>query len=508
MLRLTAISFIIALFIGGKPAAEIIHVPAGADLQQAIDRARPGDAIVLAPGATYIGNFRLPVKPGSQLITIRTAHHDALPRAGQRVSPAHAPLLAKLKSPNRQPALQTAPGAHHWRLQLLEFVANEDGAGDIITLGDGSRAQKASADVPREIVIDRCFVHGDPVKGQKRGIALNSGSTVIIESYISDIKAKGQESQAIAGWNGPGPYTIENNYLEGAGENFLLGGADPAIPGLVPQDVVFRRNHLSKPVRWREEGWLVKNLFELKNARRVLIEANLLEYSWQHGQAGYAIVFTPRNQEGGAPWVVVEDITMRLNMVRHAGAGLQIIGDDSNHPSGPTRRVKIVDNLFYGIDSTRWGGNGAFALIGDGPNDITIVHNTIHQSGNIVMAYGGTKASPEQVPGFRFRDNLVRHNLYGIHGVDRAVGLDTLQAFFPGVDFRSNAIGGGDPRLYPSGNLFVSAEEFDAEFQNAKTGDFRLRANSRFRGRASDGKDLGADIAALTRALGARRRAN
>ena len=84
------------------------------------------------------------------------------------------------------------------------------------------------------------LVRGDPAKGQKRGIALNSASTTIRNSYIGDIKAVGQESQAIAGWNGPGPYTIENNFLEAAGVNILFGGADPAIPDLVPSDITIR----------------------------------------------------------------------------------------------------------------------------------------------------------------------------------------------------------------------------------------------------------------------------
>ena len=502
---LTAVFFVLALLAGFGRASDVIIVPAGGDLQQAIDRARPGDVILLAAGATYLGNITLPNKPGNQFITIRTASRDELPRAGQRVLPSHAAHLAKIKSPNTQPALRTAPGAHHWRLQLLEFPSTRDGIGDIITLGDGSSAQRSLQEVPFELIVERCFIHGDPEKGQKRGIALNSASTTIVDSYVSDIKAKGQDSQAIAGWNGPGPYKIENNYLEAAGENFMLGGADPAIHGLIAQDVTFRRNHLSKPVAWRQEGWLVKNLFELKSARRVLVEANLLEYSWLHGQGGYAILLTPRNQDGGAPWSAVEDVTIRLNIVRHAGAGLQIIGEDNNHPSGTTQRVKISDNLFYGIDAEKWGGTGAFALVGNGPNDITIVHNTIYQTGNILMADGGTKESPRQIRGFRFRDNLVRHNQYGVHGTDRAVGLDTLGAFFPGVDFQSNAIAGGDSRLYPSGNLFVSEDAFAAHFENAPAGDFRLRADSRFRRRASDGRDLGADMEALTRVFGARR---
>ncbi len=73
----------------------------------------------------------------------------------------------------------------------------------------------------------------------------------ILNSYVSDIKAINADSQAINGYNGAGPFTIENNYLEAAGENVLFGGADPAVANLVPSDIVLRRNHLFKPLEWR-----------------------------------------------------------------------------------------------------------------------------------------------------------------------------------------------------------------------------------------------------------------
>ena len=485
-------------------ADDVITVGQGADLQHALDRARPGDTVVLSPGIVYTGNFVLPNKNGSEFITVRTAAADGQPRDGVRVQPSQAPSLAKIQSPNSQPALRTAPGAHHWRLQLLEFLPTRNGAGDILALGDGGRAQSDRTQAPQQLIIDRCYIHGDLEKGQKRGIALNSATTTIANSYISDIKARGQDSQAIGGWNGPGPYVIENNYLEASGENFLLGGADPAIHGLVTEDVTFRRNHLAKPLAWREQGWQIKNLFELKNARRVLVEGNLMEHTWHQAQVGYAILLTPRNQDGAAPWAVVENVTIRRNVVRHAGGGLQITGADTNHPSGSARNIHIVDNLFYGIDAKKWGGTGAFLLIGDGPSDIIVEHNTVRQSGNIVMAYGGSKKDPLEIHRFRFRDNLISHNLYGVHGADRAPGADTLNAFFPEAVFQSNGIAGGDAKRYPSGNVFVNEEEFDRQFVNAAEGDFRLRPGSRFRGAASDRKDLGADFAALALAMGLR----
>ena len=70
----------------------------------------------------------------------------------------------------------------------------------------------------------------------------------------------------------------------------------------------------------------------------------------------------------------------------------------------------------------------------------------------MLMAYGGTKTDPKPITGFVFRDNLIRHNQYGVHGSDRAVGQDTLDAFFPGAVFESNTIAGGDSSRYPKGN--------------------------------------------------------
>ena len=91
-------------------------------------------------------------------------------------------------------------------------------------------------------MLSHLYVHGDPLLGQKRCIALNAAAVTIRDSHIADCKAVGKDTQAIGGWNGPGPYMIENNYLEGAGENVLFGGADPAITNLVADGVTFRRN--------------------------------------------------------------------------------------------------------------------------------------------------------------------------------------------------------------------------------------------------------------------------
>lgn len=495
-----ALGLVLALILSATLPAQtppIVVVGPGEDLQRALDTAVPGSTIALEPGATYVGNFVLPVHGGRAFITVRTGTGktpDAVP-AGQRVLPTDAAALATIRSPNELPALQTAAGAHHWRLVLLEFGPNATPGNDLIRLGDGSARQSSLAAVPHELEVDRCFIHGDPHQGQKRGIALNSAATRITNSYFADFKLVGQDSQAIAGWNGPGPYLIENNYLEAAGENLLFGGADASIPNLVPADITVRGNHVSKPPDWRRERWSVKNLFELKNARRVLVEHNLFEHNWEAAQAGPAILFTPRNQDGRAPWSGVADVMFRGNVVRHVAAAINVLGYDDVHPTTQTTRISIHHNLFAEVDASRWGGSGAFLLIGNGAREVSVDHNTVMQSGSVVATYG------RPTHGFVFRNNLVRHNAYGIKGDGRATGQDTIAAFFPDAVITHNVFAGGPAAIYPSGNWFPPLTTWAAQFRDYAGADYVLAASSTYRHAGSDGEDVGADPEIVAAAL-------
>jgi uncharacterized protein DUF5666 len=475
-----------AVVSAARAGAATVPVPPGGNLQQAINAAQPGDTIALAPGAVYTGSFTLPAKGGDGPVTIRTAGDAGLPGDGARISPGHAPALAVIRQGDSAPAVQTAAGAHHWRLMLLEIQGN--GTSDIVTLGDGSSAQRTVAQIAHDLVVDRVYLHGDAARGQKRGIALNSTSTTITGSYISDIKSTGQDSQAIGGWNGPGPYTITNNYLEASGENVMFGGADPSVAGLVPSDITIADNQLFKQPSWRGQGWLVKNLFELKNARRVAVVRNTFDYTWENGQTGFAIVLTGRNQDGNCPWCQVDHVTFEQNVVRHAGAGVQILGYDYTHPSQQTQAIVIRNNLFADIDSQNWGGNGYFMVLSGGPRDVTIDHNTI------ISDHGGGIVGLDGAPvlGFTFTNNLAKHNAYGFHGTDRGVGADSIAAYLPGAVIARNVMAGGSASLYPADNSFPSPALFESQFTGYGTGDYRLIPSTPWRGAATDGGDLGA----------------
>lgn len=469
-------------------AAATITVGPGGNLQQAINSASAGDTIALAPGAVFAGSFTLPAKSGDAVITIRTAGDAGLPGDGGRVSPANAGALAIVRAAGSGAAIRTAAGAHHWRLMLLEVQGI--GGGDLIALGDGSSAQTSLAQVAHHLTVDRLYIHGDAVKGQKRGIALNGASTAVTGSYISDIKLVGQDSQAICGWNGPGPFAITNNYLEAAGENIMFGGSDPAIPNLVPADITVADNYVTKQLSWRAEKWSVKNLIELKNARRVAITGNTFEHNWEGGQPGFAIVFTVRNQDGKCPWCQVDHVAFERNILRHSAAGIKILGFDNNHPSQQTQAILIRANLLYDIDSRAWGGNGYFVAMTDGARDITVDHNTVIQ----VNASGFVQIDGPPVLGFVFTNNLTTLGKYGIAGTGKGSGHSAISAYLPGSDITRNVIAGGVAGQYPGGNSFPSVAQFQAQFVAFGAGDYRLTSASAWRGAGTDGQDLGAPL--------------
>jgi hypothetical protein len=330
---------------------------------------------------------------------------------------------------------------------------------------------------------------------------MNSAYTAVINSYLSDFKRTDVDAQTIDIWNGPGPFRIENNYLEASGENLMFGGEDPKISGLVPSDIEIIANHFSKPLAWKSgdpayQGiqWSVKNLLELKNARRVLIKGNLLEYNWPQSQNGFSILFTVRNQDGTAPWSVVSDVTFEDNVLRHAGSGINILGYDDNNPSQQAQRILVKNNLFYDIGG-QWGG-GALLQVLNGAFGISFVHNTAVQSGNLITA------DEKPTTAFSYRDNIALENQYGIIGTNTGVGLPTLDAYFPGAVVTANVIVGGLPGNYPTGNYFPASIN-DVGFADTLQLDYQLTSQSPYHDRADDGTDIGVNLDALCTALSA-----
>ena len=105
----------------------------------------------------------------------------------------------------------------------------------------------------------------------------------------------------------------------------------------------------------RRKALVDQESFELKNAQRLLIDQNVFENNWADAQNGFAILFTPRGEDGVAPWATVQDVTFTNNVVRHSGGGFNIAGPDDSSPSQPSQRILIKNNLIDDIDGDKWG---------------------------------------------------------------------------------------------------------------------------------------------------------
>jgi hypothetical protein len=482
------------------------NVPAGGNLQAAIDAANPGDLIVLQAGATYTGNFILRAKSGSTYIYIRTSAPDsALPAPGTRIDPSYASSLAKIVSPNSMPAIRTSGLANYYRLVGLELTVTPTLTLNygVVTFGAGDATQTTTSSVPHDLIVDRCWIHGNDAGQIYRAVALNSARTSVIDSYITECHVVGGDAQGICGWNGPGPFKIANTYIEAAGENVMFGGADPKIPYLVPSDIEMRKNYLTKPLSWyrydasfdgvggdRTKHWTVKNAFELKNGRRVLVDGNTLEHCWVGEQAGYLVVLTPRNQGGTASWTAVQDVTFKNNVVRKAAAGVNLLGHDSPNTSQQTKRVLLQNNLFDEIGDAYWGHNGRLFQITSGTADVRIDHNTAFQTDNVITASAAANTT------FAYTNNLTPHNVYGVVGSGYGVGTPTLAHYFPGCTFQRNVLEGGPSSFYPTVNYFPATMGAVC-FVDMAGGNYRLAASSPYNNVGTDGRDLGADIDAI-----------
>jgi hypothetical protein len=428
-----------------------VRVGSGAELQAALDRADAGDTILLDAGATFRsvtpdGSFvmrRRQMPPGSW-VTIRSADKafDAggLLAPSRRVDKANTNLMPKIRAAGSAPAIRAGPGARGYRLVGLDIGADPgvQHLANLVELGSG---QDTAIDAePSDIVIDRCYLHGNDNGNIRRGVAMNGVRLAVVASYLENFHDANDDSQAIAGWNGAGPFQIVDNFLEAAGENVMFGGADPMIPNLVPADIEIRRNLMTKRLSWRTGGVPVTNAFELKNARRVIVDGNTLEHVWPSGQDGTAIVLKSVNQQGRCTWCVTEYVTFSNNVVRDAANALMInaveVGARGLPQPLPLNHVRIHNVLFQNIGGGDWPGGGKLLRIMGGASDVAITHITSGSNPNGIL---DPRDTSDRNPRFAFQFNIVERKLYGI-GTGGNEGTVTLEKNFAPFTYSDNVL--------------------------------------------------------------------
>ena len=532
-------------------------VHAGEDPSKVLAKAKCGDTIELQAGATF-GNLLVPGKPcdDSHWIIVRTSAPDSkLPAEGTRLTPCYAGVsslpgrpdlncesndnvLAKIEFSGKGGSgpVTFAPGANHYRMVGLE-ITRAPSEHCVYALVEF----KGPAD---HLVFDRLWMHGTAQDETTRGIFLGpTRYLAVVDSYFSDFHCVARtgactDAQAILGGLGDdpmGPYKIVNNFLEAAAENILFGGGKATM---APADIEIRRNHMFKPMTWMKEDpgfvggrdgnpFIVKNLFELKNAQRVLFEGNILENTWGgFSQTGFGILLTPRNQAHGlenvCPNCLVTDVTIRLCKIGHVGGGFQIAnGVDGKGRGAPKDggRYSIHDVILDDVQRSLYRGFGIFALIATAPgvsdaprlHDVKIDHVTAFVPEALLMI-GGPPGDPKMSE-FSITNSIFStgaksvvstggpadRNCSGMVGGKSAEML--LRDCFSPYTFDHNVIIGSTKDWTKDNKVVKSVADVGlSDSKESMQGNYRLLGNSRFKRAGTDQKDLGADVDAIEKA--------
>ena len=442
----------------GRPCSTTLRPRA--NITSALKAARGGAVVCLTAGAVY-GPFELPprARGDSGWIVLRTS--TDLPPAGTRILPSNAGKLAKIiQSDNAAPALTTRPGASRYMLHGLEITVGPAVTltYGLVELGNSRRDQDTMDEVPGPLILSQMYIHGSTKGEMQRCVALNSGATAIVDSWLSDCHGKGYDSQAIGSWNGPGPHLIRNNHLEGAGENVMWGGATPSIPGLVAADITFQRNYVYTPISWKGV-WTKKNLFELKNAVRVLVEENVFDGSWLDAQTGPALVFKSINDEGNCNWCRTTDVTVRRNLVTNTAAGIVFSGAE-NYNGGNVdtvaKRFLIQDVVFDKINVAPYKGSGRAVQITGGPSDIVMERTVIAGEIYITVVLDQVRPAPRTA----FRNNVWAHGEALATADGPVVGFPSMRIGVPGFVWQQMTIvRKAELNVLPPGTVVVARED-------------------------------------------------
>ena len=344
------------------------------------------------------------------------------------------------------PAIRFAPQSGNLRVMGIVAIMPVGVAIQTGVIEIGSGYEASLADVPGNVILDRIVVRGQANNWTRRGLQFNGHTTAVIDSWVDEIGEPGADTQAIAGWTGPGPFKIVNNYLAAAGENIMFGGDVGSFP-VTPSDIEIRRNHLHKPNSYRGK-WVVKNVFELKTAARVLMEDCVLSGSWQSGQDGYAIVLKASAFTG------TSDITIRRILIERVGAGFTLMGIQGA-AGGTTRRVLIEDVT---LDISESGSNRAILMVKDGPEvieDVTVRRMLVTSSRLTAVWISGEQSASRMA----MIDVGSPRGEYGVLGDGMGPGAGAWNRDVAAPRVWSNVYLIGVPNgTYPPGTTFVSSE--------------------------------------------------
>jgi hypothetical protein len=497
-----------------------------------------GLTLLITPGVNY-GEVSPPSNQGA-LITIMSS--GLIPPRGIRMTKTRTATynLPRIWTSTTQSAVSFSNAIRNkgWRFIGVDIGYPVSGTQKLSNYGafylpiDVTRLSR----IPKEIHLDRCYLRGSPNAYNSRfglsadGIwvtAIDCGS----EDHHYDANVPGAygtdanyDSQGLRVVYGPGPVYAENCGWQSSHECVAYGGGAANIANMVGRDFRLYHCYLNRPLAFKGV-YTAKNLWESKQGLFLENEDCVYANIWVDNQNGYCIMLTPTNS-GGPDTMRTRDVWIHGAVMETVG-GIATLIDQSG-----LARVTFENILVRGLDADPEtgspGGNlhvgVAFKILLTAVSipGITLRHITaFNRANNFIEA--PNELAGVTYPNFVVEDNNIGEgtNGYGLirstSAVEKAL-WDAIKG--AGSRWRNNA--GADVfsgTRSPPGNgttdtnntyfIAPSAQQLvnpaKATDRTATFAELAVPLSSPLLGTArggsyvtTDGKDPGADIAAIT----------
>jgi hypothetical protein len=272
---------------------------------------------------------------------------------------------------------------------------------------------------------------------------------------------------------------------------------------------------------------VIKNAFEVKHGKDILVEGNVLEHAWQAAQNSIFVLNVQAASNPSEPlnfWSESSDVVIRNNIIRKANTALGISGRSwlANRPEavglGFGGRHVLQNNLLIDFDARKWtfdtgGGYRGTLFFLQSATDVRIDHNTIIGSdhrltffasgnppsnfvsltNNIIVPREGvfSGVSGDGIASWQHAKSM-KQNPDGV--MSRNILLNQTGATSwtrPGVDYPDDTflLRGTNP---PSAVGFV--DWLGGNFRLSEESPFTARCKSNCAAAATDERDIGADL--------------
>lgn len=284
---------------------------------------------------------------------------------------------------------------------------------------------------------------------------------------------------------------------------FPTDGATARIEGLQPQNITVRRNYISKRPEWKtllgQSGG--KGYFELKACHNCVVDGNIFDH-------GTGSTITVRNQGGADPYNDLDGLRYTNNWSKRCNAVFTGYLQDGANLTNRTNGVLFENNLCVGPmgEPAGWEWMLITSNVLSGGDNVVIRNNT-----ELIARYRNyTSYADAPMRGLINQNNIHRASGGACFTTGAGESGSPWSACWPSAVNSHNVLVNIDNNPVddirnawptPANSITTLAGVGFVNPTLDALGDYRLKPDSPFKGKGSDGKDPGVDVDKMNAAI-------